>query len=95
MNLEEQREQLRPGAFLRIVNSEVGRRPYRGESVINCLHYLVIRKEVDMVEVSPVWRAIFGTPEFTARLSRGREGTWIAFWIAFGDPLLNHAVRIA
>jgi hypothetical protein len=88
MNFAEQREQLRPGAFLQIVNSGG---PYLGESAINCLHYLVTRKEVDMVEVLPVWKSIFFlTPEFTAWLPR-REGTWIAF----GDPLLNHAVRIA
>jgi hypothetical protein len=84
VNFEEQREQLRPGAYLRIVNNEAG---YLGAAAAtNCLHYLVLRRVGDTIEVVSVWRPM----EFAVRMPR-QEGTWIPL----GDPFLNHAVRIA
>ena len=101
MNIEEQRAQLHPGAYLRIVNDEAR---YRGAAAADCLHYLVLRRFADTIEVVPVWmRELYvealragKRPERPGLIGRnfqqvGEEGTWISL----GDPFLDYAVRIA
>jgi len=88
MNVEEQRAQLHAGAYLRIVNDEAR---YLGAAA-DCLHYLVLRRYADTIEVVPVWmRELYLRPGFIGRSFQQQAGTWIPL----GDPFLSYAVRIA